>query len=234
MVLINPGSFTLGSPVTEGDRFSDEGPQTTVTLTRTFYMALRPVTQRDYQDVMGVNPSSFTGDSNRPVDQVSWSEATNYCLLLTQRELAAGRISTGWKFRLPTEAEWEYACRAGTTNRFYYGNDPGYTNLASYAWYADNSGAQTHPTGQKPANPWGLYDMHGNIWEWCGDWYAPYPGGSVNDPMATDSSSGVRVLRGGSWLDDARFCRSACRIGDYPDDTHYNFYGFRVVLAPDN
>jgi formylglycine-generating enzyme required for sulfatase activity len=233
MVLITPGTFTQGSPATEFDRFNDEGPQTVVTFTRTFYAALHPVSQAEYQAVTGVNPSFFTGDSSRPVDQVSWNDATNYCALLTQLQLTAGRIPVGWQYRLPTEAEWEYVCRAGTTNRFYYGDDLDYSQLPNYAWFFDNSGSQTHPSGLKPANPWGLYDMSGNVWEWCLDWYGPYPGGNVTDPLATDSTSGIRTLRGGSWQDDGRFCRSAYRSADTPT-VHYNFYGFRIVLAPAN
>ena len=112
------------------------------------------------------------------METVSWYDATNYCGELTERERAAGRIATNSVYRLPTEAEWEYACRAGTSTRFSYGDDPGYTNLTNYAWYGDNSGGTTHPVGQKLPNPWGLYDMHGNVWEWCQDWWSDtYPGG---------------------------------------------------------
>src|SRR5262249_41853232 len=162
-------------------------------------MAVHPVTQGEYQSVTGVNPSFFSGSTNLPVEQVSWIDATNYCGMLTQRERAAGHIAASWQYRLSTEAEWEYACRAGTTTRFYYGDDLSYLNLTNNAWYEDNSDDQTHPVGLKPANPWGLYDMGGNVSEWCLDWYAPYPGGNVTDPLATDSTSGLRVLRGGSW-----------------------------------
>jgi formylglycine-generating enzyme required for sulfatase activity len=230
MVLIQPGTFVMGSPLTEEDRFNDEGPQTTVTLTRPFFIGTRLVTQGDYLSVLGSNPSFFTGNTNLPVDQVSWTDANKYCSLLTQRELTAGRIPAGWKFRLPTEAEWEYTCRAGTTNRFYYGDDLDYTSLTNYAWFVDNSDGQTHPVGQKPSNPWGLYDMIGNVWQWCDDWYAPYAGGSVTDPESTDSTLGIRVLRGGSWDDDARACRSAYRSGDSPA-ARFSFYGFRIVLV---
>jgi formylglycine-generating enzyme required for sulfatase activity len=234
MVLIKPGAFTLGSSATEFGRFSDEGPQTIVSLTKTIFMAVHPVTQGEYQSVTGVNPSSFSGSANLPIEQVSWIDATNYCGLLTLRERTAGHIPALWHYRLPTEAEWEYACRAGTTNRFYYGDDPTYSNLTNNAWYADNSDDLTHPVGLKSANPWGLYDMAGNVWEWCLDWYAPYPGGNVSDPLATDSTSGFRVLRGGSWIDSERFLRSACRIGDLPFANYFSFYGFRVVLAPED
>src|SRR5204862_1274358 len=137
---------------------------------------------------------------------------------------------TGCQYRLPTEAEWEYACRAGTTTTFNYGDDPGYTNLTSYAWISDNSGGLTHSVGQKPANAWGLYDMHGNLWEWCQDWYGDYPGESATDPQGPPFGPG-RVLRGGSWADDGGLCRSACRIADDPSAQFFT-YGFRVVLAP--
>jgi formylglycine-generating enzyme required for sulfatase activity len=231
MVFLPAGTFTLGSPSDEADRYPDEGPQTAVTISRGFWMGICPVTQQEYQVVTTNNPSYFTGNLSRPVEQVSWSDATNYCALLTQRDLASGRIPAGYRYRLPTEAEWEYACRAGTSTRFFYGNDPGYTNLATNAWYGNNGGNQTHPTGQKPPNPWGLYDMCGNVWEWCQDWYGSYPGGSLTDPQGPATGQ-LRVLRGGSWYDPGWLCRSACRIGDDPAANYYDNYGFRVVLAP--
>ena len=232
MVFIPPGVFALGSPSNEVDRYDNEGPQTTVTISQGFWIGIYPVTQQEYQSVMTNNPSYFTGDLTRPVEQVSWLDASNYYALLTQRDLASGQIPARYQYRLPTEAEWEYACRAGTSTRFYYGDDPGYTNLATYAWYRSNSGSQTQPVGQKPPNPWGLYDMCGNVWEWCQDWYAPsYPGDSVTDPQGPPAGT-ERVLRGGSWDGFARRCRSACRIGDDPTANYYDNYGFRVVLAP--
>jgi formylglycine-generating enzyme required for sulfatase activity len=231
MVFIQPGTFTLGSPLDEEDRYPDEGPQTTVTISHGFWMGSHPVTQQEYTSITGNNPSYFTGDPTRPVEQVSWTDATNYCRLLTQRELSAGRISAGYQYRLPTEAEWEYACRAGTSTRFYYGDDPSYADLAAHAWCADNSDDQTQPVGQKPPNPWGLYDMCGNVWQWCQDWYGTYPGGSATDPQGSATGTG-RILRGGSYYDPGWLCRSACRIDDNPAANYYDNYGFRVVLAP--
>ena len=165
LVFIPPGTFRMGSPTNEVDRDDREGPQTAVTISHGFWMGKYEVTQGEYLAVMGSNPSRFTGDTNRPVEQVSWNDATNYCGQLTQRERTAGRIATNSVYRLPTAAEWEYACRAWTSTRFSYGDDPGYTNLTNYAWYWDDSGETTHPVGQKLANPWRLYDIHGNVWE---------------------------------------------------------------------
>jgi formylglycine-generating enzyme required for sulfatase activity len=230
MVFVSPGTFTMGSPTNEVDRYYDEGPQMTVTLSQGFWMAIFPVTQQEYQSVMTNNPSHFTGDPNLPVEQVTWSNATNYCANLTRRELASGQIPAGLAYRLPTEAEWEYACRAGTSTRFYYGDDIGYGSLASQVWYLNNSSSHTQPVGQKPPNPWGLYDICGNVWEWCQDWYGTYPGGSTANPQGPATGE-FRVLRGGSWDDPAWNARSACRYGDTPDWIS-DYYGFRVVLAP--
>jgi formylglycine-generating enzyme required for sulfatase activity len=230
MVWIPPGTFTMGSPDSEQDRFDDEGPQTVVTLTHGFFMGQHEVTQAEYQAVIGSNPSYFSGDPNRPVEQVSWDDATNYCGKLTAAERAAGRLPTGYVYRLPTEAEWEYACRAGTTTRFFYGDDPGYTQLGNYDWYGSNSGSTTHAVGLKQPNPWGLYDMAGNVQEWCLDLWGTYPGWSVTDPRGPASGS-YRVVRGGCWLDDGWDCRSALRLNFTPGDRRI-FIGFRAVLAP--
>src|SRR5258708_2066494 len=151
MVFIPPNTFRLGSPTNEIGRAADEGPQTTMTITHGFWMGKYEVTQREYLAVVGSNPSQFTGDLNRPVETVSWLDATNYCAKLTEQDLAAGRIPPGSHYRLPTESEWEYAARAGTSTRFSYGDDPALTDLTNYAWYAVNSGNTTHPVGAKSA-----------------------------------------------------------------------------------
>ncbi len=230
MVWIPPGTFTMGSPSNEQDRFSWEGPQTVVTITKGFWMSQYETTQAEYQSVMGSNPSMFQGDPQRPVEQVSWSDATNYCGKLTDRERAAGRLPAGYVYRLPTEAEWEHACRAGTTTRFSYGDDPGYTSLQAYAWYDANSGGQTHPVGQNRPNAWGLYDMHGNVREWCQDWWTDsLPGGSVADPQGPTTGS-IRVDRGGCWFDFGRYCRTAYRDRSTPDNRNRGL-GFRPALA---
>jgi formylglycine-generating enzyme required for sulfatase activity len=240
MVWIPPGTFTMGSPDTEVDRVADEGPQTVVTLSRGFWMSKYLVTQSEYLAVMGSNPSYFYGvrttwpsgtytNLDRPVETVSWSDAMTYCLQLTLREQSAGRIPTNYTYRLPTEAEWEYACRAGTTTRFSYGDDPGYALLGNYGWVGP-SGPWTRPVGQLLPNPWGLFDMHGNVVEWCLDWYAPYPGGSVTDPQG-GSSPPRRVMRGGSWNVIESGARSAARHSTEGNLGGYYSIGFRVVLS---
>ena len=230
MVFVPPGTFTMGSPPGEADRDSDEGPQTAVTISRGYWMGKYEVKQGEYLAVMGNNPSSFIGDLSRPVEMVSWEDAVAYCAALTVRLHAAGRIATNVVYRLPTEAEWEYACRGWTSTRFGYGDDPSSTNLTNFAWYGDNSNGRTHPVGQKLPNAWGLYDMHGNVWEWCQNRNGRYPGGWAVDPPGADTGSS-RVIRGGGWYDFARFCRSANRSG-YPDGTKHFLVGFRAVLAP--
>ena len=228
LVWIYPGMFTMGSPESEQDRSSEEGPQTKVTITKGFWMGKYEVTQGNYQEVLGSNPSFFTGDLQRPVEQASWYDATNYCGRLTERERQAGRLPPGHAFRLPTEAEWEYACRAGTTTRFFYGDDPDYTSLGQYAWFDDNSGGQTHAVGLKQPNPWGLYDIYGNVWEWCADWYGAYPGGELTDPLGPLSGTSW-ARRGGRWGDGGFRCRSAYRLSSGAGPSSH--IGFRVVLA---
>jgi len=233
MVFISPNTFTMGTPTNEVNRQADEGPQTTVTISRGFWIGKYEVTQREYLAVVGSNPSQFPGNQDRPVETVSWLDATNYCALLTQQELAAGRISPGSHYRLPTEAEWECAARAGTSTRFSYGDDPNFTGLAANAWYSGNAGFGTHPVGQKLPNPWGLYDMVGNVLEWTQDWYGPYPGGFATDPQGPASNvQGVKVIRGGAWDAFASDCRSGRRLTEGVHPFIHDFIlGFRVVLV---
>jgi formylglycine-generating enzyme required for sulfatase activity/Leucine-rich repeat (LRR) protein len=235
MVFVAPNTFTMGSPTTEQDRDNNEGPQTTVTLTRGFWIGKYEVTQGEYLSLMNTNPSFFPGDPSRPVSSVSWPDATNYCAKLTERELAAGRISGGSRFRMPTEAEWECAARAGTTTRFSYGDDPNYMSLTNYAWLWSVPGMEltVYPVGQKLPNPWGLYDIYGNVWEWCEDWLGPLPGGTVTDPTGPDSNPiGLKVVRGGGYDFGPSDCRSARRFffPSHPLLTDTDI-GFRVVLV---
>lgn len=235
MVYIAPNTFVMGSPTNELHRQSNEGPQTTVTLTRGYWIGKFEVTQGEYLSVTGTNPTFFPGDLNRPISSVSWPDATNYCALLTARELAAGRIPFGARYRLPTEAEWECAARAGTTTRFSYGDDPDYTELPNHAWFMTNGELTVHPVGQKLPNPWGLYDIEGNVWEWTQDWLGPLPGGSVTDPQGPPSNDiGWKIIRGGGYDFGEADCRSAKRyfFGNHPALTDTNL-GLRVVLAFD-
>ena len=230
LVWINPGTFLMGSPTNEADRDADEGPQTQVTLTYGFWIGQYEVKQIEYQPIMAQNASWFIGDPDLPVDTLTWDDGTNYCARLTEHERLAGRLPAGYVYRLPTEAEWEYAARAGTTTRFSYGDDPGFTNLTNYAWYAANSGHQTHPVGQKQPNPWGLYDTYGNVEEWCLDWYGTYPGGTVANPNGPASGS-ARVMRGGEYGMWGVACRSASRDQSMAQNW-FPYMGLRVVLAP--
>lgn len=219
MVRIPPGSFVMGSPLRGGD---DERPVTRVTFTTAFSLGKTQVTQRSWVAVMGKNPSGFKGES-LPVENVSWDDAMEFCRKLTTLERSAGSLPSGYVYTLPTEAQWEYACRAGTTGD--YAGD-----LQAMAWYSDNSANTTHAVGGKQANAWGLHDMHGNVWEWCADWYADkLPGGSVSDSKGPASGS-FRVDRGGSWWVVAAYCRSALRSWFSP--SHRNdFLGFRLALS---
>jgi len=218
-VFIKPGTFMMGSPSNEKER-SNEEKQHQVTLTKGFYMQTTEVTQSQWQAVMGSNPSRFKGD-DLPVEQVSWNDIQEFIGKLN-------RTDSGNRYRLPTEAEWEYAARAGSTTRFSFGDDE--SRLGEYAWYIGNSVSQTHRVAQKKQNSWGLYDMHGNVWEWVQDWKGDYPSGSVTDPKGLSNGSN-RVLRGGSWYNRAGYCRSAHRFRFRPVYRFLNG-GFRLVLLP--
>lgn len=214
------GRLELGANPRSGN--ADEKPATWVTLTQPFWLGRTPVTQGQYASVMGANPSCFKGD-DLPVETVSWEDAMAFCQKLSGREQAAGRLPPGYAYTLPTEAQWEYACRAGTTD------DPA-GDFDTMAWDHDNSGGTPHPVGAKAPNAWGLTDMHGNVWEWCRDRYGAYPGGELTNPPGP-ALGAFRVLRGGSWSNDASLCGSATRL--YGDTGfRINHVGFRVALAP--
>jgi eukaryotic-like serine/threonine-protein kinase len=230
MVRIEPGTFKMGSAISEQGRDLDEDPVTQVSFLRGFWIGKYEVTQREFEDVMKDNPSWFKGNSNRPVESVSWKEAVAFCARLTELEQMAGRIPAGYDYRLPTEAEFEYVARAGATTRYFFGDDPSGMQLGDYAWYDKNSQKTTHPVGEKKPNQFGLYDIHGNVGEWCLDWYSGfYPGGNVSHPTGPSRGDG-RVFRGGGWDYDASSCRSAYREYISPVQTR-SYLGFRIVLA---
>lgn len=220
-VWISPGTFVMGSPASEQGRNDDE-TQHTVTLTQGFWLSDHEVTQAEYRGLMGRNPSYFKGD-NLPVEQVSWDDAVAYCKRLTDQERAAGRITAQQVYRLPSEAEWEYAARSGTTGARY-------GQLDAIAWYNLNAGGQNQPIKGKQPTVWGLYDMLGNVWEWCADWYGTYQTGSLTDPTGPGSGTS-RVRRGGSRADEAE-AASAARRGWNPSGFLYSSWvGFRPVLS---
>jgi len=236
LVWIPPGEFTMGSPGYEKGHFADEN-QVHVSLSRGFWLGQHEVTQAEWKRVMQTAPWSgnkFVKEGNDyPADCVSWDDGMKFCEKLTDQERAAGRLPLGWKYTLPTEAQWEYACRAGTKSRFSFGDDQ--SELSDYAWWdgfgidanANAKGEEhAHPVGQKKANPFGLYDMHGNVLEWCSDYYAKKLTGGT-DPQGPSKGSD-RVSRGGSWGGIARFCRSANRGGYAPGDRSFAL-GFRVA-----
>jgi formylglycine-generating enzyme required for sulfatase activity len=213
-VLIPASEFLMGSA--NGD--DDERPVHTVRISQPFYLGQYAVIQTQWQAVMESNPSRFTGDPNRPVETVSWDDVQEFIRRLHARE-------GGTAYRLPTEAEWEYAARASATTAYSFGNDP--RQLNEYAWYSENAGGQTHPVGQRKLNAWGLYDMYGNVWEWAQDWYGPYTAAAAVDP-AGPSSGSDRVIRGGSWNNGASYCRSAYRYSAAPGSRD-GALGFRLL-----
>jgi formylglycine-generating enzyme required for sulfatase activity len=232
-VRIEGGTFIMGSPANEPGYRSLEGPQHQVTVS-SFYMGKYEVTQKEYREVMGKNPSEFEGD-NLPVENVSWNNAIEYCNKRSQKEGLTpaytinryGGVESWDKnangYRLPTEAEWEYACRAGTTTAY----NTGASINNNTGWYEANSAGSTHEVGQKPANAWGLYDMHGNVYELCWDWYDMYTS-RAQDPLGPPTGR-ERVGRGGGWNGSAGNVRSAARNSYDPNDSRYRNMGFRVV-----
>ena len=227
MILVKPGSFAMGSPggffAGERGRDSDES-QHQVTLTKGFYLAKYEVTQAQWVHVMGSNPSQFKG-ANRPVEEVSWNDAVAFCKKLTEMERRGGRLPADMAYQLPTEAQWEYVCRSGTTSAFSFGQD-----LTSRQANISGGPAETTEVGKYPANAWGLHDMHGNVWEWCADWYAEYPKGGDTDPTGSMKGS-TRVTRGGSWDDSASDARCSSRNSRAPAGS-YGGLGFRLSLQP--
>ena len=218
MVRVEAGTFKMGATAEMKNPWVLEKPTHKVTLTNDYYIGKYEVTQALWQAVMGSNPSYFKGD-NLPVEQVSWNDCQEFLSKLN-------RI-TGKTFRLPTEAEWEYAARGGKKSRGcqYSGSN----NLSDVAWYWDNSGSKTHAVGSKQSNELGIYDMSGNVWEWCQDWHGRYSKSSQTNPTGATSGSG-RVSRGGCWIGDAGLCRSSYRSDDAPDDRNSDL-GFRLVLS---
>lgn len=221
LVHVPEGTFYMGSEENEKDRDRSEGPARRVQITESFYLGKYEITQDQYAAVMGNNPSHFSG-RNLPVDSVRWNDAVAFCQRLSTK--------TGRKVRLPTEAEWEYACRAGTDTRFYWGNDADSSQVGDYAWHKTNSSRRTHAVGQKQANSLGIHDMSGNVWEWCTDWYADsYRNAPRVNPKGREPGN-YRVLRGGCWDSDAWCCRSANRGWFAPVYHRFDNFGFRVAL----
>jgi len=239
LTLLSAETFDMGSPPTEAERSSNESPQHLVAIKKPFYLSIYPVTQRQYEAVMGRKPAFFNvrngGSPDHPVEQVTWDDACEFC-----RRLSALAVEkdAGHVYRLPMEAEWEYACRAGTTTAFAFGPSLS-SNQANFNGNYPYGGALRGPylqatskVGSYPANAFGLHDMHGNVWEWCHDYFddAYYAMSPKEDPPGPAKGQ-YRVLRGGSWYTSGRSCRSAARNMSTPD-VRSNFVGFRVVLAP--
>lgn len=216
------GTFMMGE---KGNRGRNT-PLHAVTISKPFEIGIHEVTQKQYEAVMGTNPSQHKGPDN-PVDSIGWNDAVEFCQKLSAMlaEKAAGNI-----YRLPTEAEWEYACRAGTSTKFCFGDDE--SQLVDDAWFKKTARSTSHPVGQKEPNLWGIYDMHGSVYEWCQDYYAPYQAGPVTDPRGGETGS-HRVLRGGGFTNISSYCRSAER-SYVTVETIRHSYGFRVVRERGN
>ena len=220
-VRIPAGAFTMGSPDSDRHAYDEEKPAHQVTISQPFYLGVHPVTQAQWEAVMGSNPSHFKGKPTHPVEQVSWNDAQQFLQRLNARR-------DGYHYALPSEAQWEYACCAGSTGAYCFGDDEG--QLGTYAWYDDNADGATHPVGEKQSNVWGLYDMHGNVWEWVADGQRTYTVNAVTDPTGPTDAGAERVFRGGGWYDSAQGARSADRYGLLPG-YRVESLGFRCLSA---
>ncbi|MEO0330996.1 MAG: formylglycine-generating enzyme family protein [Bacteroidota bacterium] len=222
LTFIPAGTFSRGSNSTTPMHQPDEAPVHEVVLTDDFYLGTYEVTQQQWQAVMNDNPAvfqTFADSPTHPVEYITWNQAQSFITQLNKRGIGT--------FRLPTEAEWEYACRAGTTTAYYWGDKMAENGSSEYVWANSRSFAQTHPVGTKKPSPWGLYDMSGNVWEWCQDWYAPYEDRSQIDPKGATRGE-MKVFRGGSWFDFHEAHRSANRHKHAPDKP-YAAIGFRLA-----
>ncbi len=228
LVLVPKGTFMMGSPEIEEGHQKDEN-QHEVTISKDYYLGVHEVTQAQYEKVMDRNPSHFQGaivgneTADLPVENVSWDDTVEFCKKLSD---LPEEKKTGREYRLPTEAEWEYACRAGSKTAYSFDDEEGL--LPEYGWFKRNSSQRTHTVGLLEPNAWGLYDMHGNVWEWCSDRHGEYPKGAVSDPVGPLEGSD-RVLRGGCWLFVAAGCRSADRLWRDPSYRD-RLIGFRLAL----
>ena len=216
-----PGTFAMGGPTIESGHEDDETLHE-VTLTKGFWLSKHEITQSQWTDRIGENPSFFEGD-DLPVENVTWEDVQEFLVVLNT-------AVSGATYRLPTEAEWEYACRSETTTRFYWGNDAAETEIDDNAWYSENCVA-TQPVGELEPNAWGLLDMSGNVYEWCQDKYGVYPTNAVTDPIGSDAGN-TRVVRGGSYVDAALECRTPNRDFRNPDVPIFNI-GFRLLRTED-
>jgi len=227
MEWIPPGRFTMGSHPSEVGHHLEEETLHMVIHSQGFWMGAYEVNQKQFLQLMGENPSTFQ-DENMPAHKVDWHDALEFCEILTDQEKRDKRIPDNWKFNLPTEAQWEYACRADATTAYHFGNSV--DDLARFCWFNDNSKGSPKPVGLKRPNDWGLYDIHGNVGEWCYDWYGKrYPPDRSVDPI-TEKGSEKKVFRGGTYTDIPERCRSAHRHKIEPD-TRNPWIGFRVVLT---
>jgi formylglycine-generating enzyme required for sulfatase activity len=227
LVRIPAGEFEMGHD-DDGMATRHAKPAHRVRITKPFYLGMHEVTNAHWKQVTNAEPAGTWKDADRPVAQMDWGQAAGFCTRLSAlpAERKAGRV-----YRLPTEAEWEYACRAGTTTHYAFGDD--WQQLPDYGWFVDNSRGQTQPVGTRKANPWGLHDMHGNVWEWCSDWYGPYGKDAVTDPQGAAAGT-ERVIRGGSFQHSGGYCRSAARVAEaygWPPYRPQDSWGFRVAMT---